>query len=94
MSSSPSTIFDDVDVSTFPPINPSLADHQRYEHPLVQRYATKEMSSILSPAMKFTTWRKLWLALASSEAELGLDISQEQLCQMKEIWLSPRDTKN
>ena len=84
MSSSPSTIFDDVDVSTFPPNNPSLADHQRYEHPLVQRYATKEMSSILSPAMKFTTWRKLWLALASSEAELGLDISQEQLCQMKE----------
>jgi adenylosuccinate lyase len=83
MSSSPSTIFDDVDVATFPPNNPSLADHQRYEHPLVQRYATKEMSSILSPAMKFTTWRKLWLALASSEAELGLDISQEQLSQMK-----------
>ena len=84
MSSSLSTIFDDVDVATFPPGNPSLADHQRYEHPLVQRYATKEMSSILSPAMKFTTWRKLWLALASSEAELGLDISEEQLSQMKE----------
>ena len=84
MSSSLSTIFDDVDVATFPPGNPSLADHQRYEHPLVQRYATKEMSSILSPAMKFTTWRKLWLALASSEAELGLDISEEQLSQMRE----------
>jgi adenylosuccinate lyase len=84
MSSSPSTIFDDVDVATFPPDHPSLADHRRYEHPLVQRYATSEMSSIFSPAMKFTTWRKLWLALASSEAELGLDISEEQLAQMKD----------
>ena len=47
-------------------------------------YATKEMSSIFSPAMKFTTWRKLWLALATSEQELGLDISNEQLQQMKD----------
>ncbi len=78
------SVFDDVDVSSFPPGNPSLSEHQRYEHPLVQRYATKEMSSILSPAMKFTTWRKLWLALASSQRELGLQISEEQLGQMKE----------
>jgi adenylosuccinate lyase len=42
------------------------------------------MSSIFSPAMKFTTWRKLWLALATSEQELGLDISNEQLQQMKD----------
>lgn len=47
-------------------------------------YATKEMSSIFSPAMKFTTWRKLWLALATSEQELGLEISNEQLQQMKD----------
>src|SRR6056300_35040 len=47
-------------------------------------YATKEMSSIFSPAMKFTTWRKPWLALATSEQELGLDISNEQLQQMKD----------
>jgi adenylosuccinate lyase len=47
-------------------------------------YATKEMSSIFSPAMKFTTWRKLWLALATAEQELGLDISDAQLQQMKD----------
>lgn len=81
-SSSSSNIFDDVDISTFP--TTTLSDHQRYEHPLVQRYATKEMSTILSPAMKFTTWRKLWLALAASEQELGLPITNEQLTQMKE----------
>ena len=42
------------------------------------------MSAIFSPAMKFTTWRKLWLALATSEQELGLDITDEQLQQMKD----------
>ncbi|KAL7452029.1 hypothetical protein ACHAWC_003774 [Mediolabrus comicus] len=75
-------IFADIDVHSFP--DDVLPDHQKYEHPLVQRYATKEMSSIFSPAMKFTTWRKLWLALATSEQELGLDISNEQLQQMKD----------
>ncbi|KAL9189272.1 hypothetical protein ACHAXT_011762 [Thalassiosira profunda] len=74
--------FEGVDVSGFP--DDCLPDHQKYEHPLVQRYATKEMSAIFSPAMKFTTWRKLWLALASSEQELGLDISDEQIQQMKD----------
>ena len=53
-------------------------------HTHTHSYATKEMSSIFSPAMKFTTWRKLWLALATSEQELGLDISNEQLQQMKD----------
>lgn len=78
-------IFDDVDISTFPPTSSTLLDHARYEHPLVQRYATQEMSAILSPAMKFTTWRKLWLALASSQQELGLSsITHEQLQQMKD----------
>jgi adenylosuccinate lyase len=48
------------------------------------RYATKEMSFIWSPAKKFTTWRKLWLALATAEQELGLDISDEQLQEMRE----------
>jgi adenylosuccinate lyase len=60
-----------------------LSDQRVYEHPLVQRYATKEMSFIWSPAMKFTTWRKLWTALATAEQELGLDISDEQLEEMR-----------
>lgn len=47
------------------------------------RYATKEMSFVWSPAMKFTTWRKLWIALATAEQELGIDITDEQLDQMR-----------
>eukprot|EP00590_Aulacoseira_subarctica_P007659 CAMPEP_0172416110 /NCGR_PEP_ID=MMETSP1064-20121228/2542_1 /TAXON_ID=202472 /ORGANISM="Aulacoseira subarctica , Strain CCAP 1002/5" /LENGTH=497 /DNA_ID=CAMNT_0013153499 /DNA_START=9 /DNA_END=1502 /DNA_ORIENTATION=+ len=62
----------------------ALAEHQFYEHPLVKRYATKEMSFIWSPAKKFSTWRKLWLALATAEKELGLDISEEQLKEMSD----------
>ncbi|RLN94650.1 hypothetical protein BBJ28_00009288 [Nothophytophthora sp. Chile5] len=59
------------------------AQHNRYEHPLVSRYATKEMSEIWSPDRKFSTWRALWLALATAEKELGLAITQEQLDAMK-----------
>ena len=65
------------------PADNVLSDHQRYEHPLVQRYATKEMSFIWSPAKKFTTWRKLWIALATAEQELGLDITDEQLSELR-----------
>ena len=61
----------------------ALLDQRKYEHPLVERYATKEMSFVWSPAMKFTTWRKLWTALATAEKELGLDISDEQLEEMR-----------
>ena len=61
----------------------ALEGHHEYESPLVKRYATKEMSRVWSPAMKFTTWRKLWLALATAEKELGIDISDEQLEEMK-----------
>lgn len=56
--------------------------HVVYEHPLVSRYASKEMSYVWSPAKKFSTWRKLWLALAESERSLGLDISEEQIEEM------------
>eukprot|EP00980_Cylindrotheca_fusiformis_P006704 scaffold1398_cov116-Cylindrotheca_fusiformis.AAC.21 len=66
---------------TFP--DDALPDHRVYEHPLVQRYATKEMSFVWSPAMKFTTWRKLWTALATAEQELGIVITDEQLEQMR-----------
>ena len=56
----------------------------RYENPLITRYASKEMSYIFSDDKKFSTWRNLWIALAESEMELGLDvICQEQIDEMK-----------
>ena len=50
-----------------------------YESPLNSRYASKEMKYIFSPDFKFRTWRKLWIALAESEKELGLPITDEQI---------------
>ena len=58
-------------------------DLDRYTHPLSDRYASREMQQIFSPARRFGTWRRLWIALAESEAELGLDISDEGLEQMR-----------
>ncbi len=55
-----------------------------YQSPLSERYASKEMQYIFSPDKKFKTWRKLWIALAEAEKELGLDITQEQIDEMKE----------
>ncbi|SJZ34290.1 adenylosuccinate lyase [Garciella nitratireducens] len=57
---------------------------QYYENPLVERYASKEMLEIFSPDHKFKTWRKLWIALAESQKELGLPITEEQLQELKE----------
>ena len=54
-----------------------------YENPLITRYASKEMSRVFSDDNRFTTWRKLWIALAEGEKELGLDITDEQIAQMK-----------
>ena len=54
-----------------------------YKTPLNSRYASKEMSYIFSDDMKFSTWRKLWVALAESEKELGLDITTEQINELK-----------
>ncbi|ACL75102.1 adenylosuccinate lyase [Ruminiclostridium cellulolyticum] len=54
-----------------------------YESPLNARYASSEMQQIFSPDMKFTTWRKLWIALAEAEKELGLNITDAQIEQMK-----------
>jgi adenylosuccinate lyase len=56
----------------------------RYSSPLSERYASKEMQYIFSPEKKFKTWRKLWIALAETEKELGLDITQEQIDELKE----------
>ena len=55
----------------------------RYQSPLSERYASKEMQYIFSPDMKFRTWRKLWIALAETEKELGLDITDEQIAELK-----------
>lgn len=55
-----------------------------YNTPLNTRYASKEMSYLFSEEMKFKTWRKLWVALAESERELGLNITEEQIKELKE----------
>ena len=54
-----------------------------YENPLCARYASREMQHIFSPDFKFSTWRRLWVALAESEQELGLPITDEQLDEMR-----------
>ena len=53
--------------------------NDRYQTPLAERYASKEMQYIFSPDMKFKTWRRLWIALAETEHELGLPITQLSL---------------
>ena len=57
--------------------------NDRYQSPLSERYASKEMQYIFSPDMKFKTWRKLWIALAETEQELGLPITDEQINELK-----------
>ena len=54
-----------------------------YSNPLTDRYCSKNMSYIFSPQFKFSTWRKLWVALAEGEKELGINISDEQIAQLK-----------
>lgn len=58
--------------------------NDRYQSPLSERYASREMQYIFSPDKKFKTWRKLWIALAETEKELGLPITQEQIDELKE----------
>ena len=57
--------------------------YDKYQSPLSERYASKEMQYIFSPDMKFRTWRKLWIALAETEKELGLNITDEQIEELK-----------
>ena len=57
--------------------------NNKYQSPLSERYASKEMQYIFSPEMKFKTWRKLWIALAEVEHELGLNITEEQIEELK-----------
>ena len=64
--------------------NPIMSDqHNQYENPLISRYASPEMSEIWSSQRKISTWRKLWIALAEAEAELGLPITDAQIAQLK-----------
>lgn len=57
--------------------------NDRYVSPLSERYASREMQYIFSPDMKFRTWRKLWIALAEAEHELGLPVTTEQIEELK-----------
>ena len=57
--------------------------NDRYQSPLSERYASREMQYIFSPDKKFRTWRRLWIALAETEHELGLPVSQEQIDELK-----------
>lgn len=57
--------------------------HDTYSNPLISRYASREMSQLWSPQRRHATWRRLWVALAESEKELGLNISDEQISQLK-----------
>jgi adenylosuccinate lyase len=58
-------------------------DYCQYDNPLIARYASREMSALWSPQRKFSTWRRLWVALAEAEAELGLSITAAQIDQMR-----------
>ena len=57
--------------------------YERFDSPLVERYASAEMSRLFSPAEKFRTWRRLWIALAEAEKELGLPITDEQIRDLR-----------
>ena len=60
-----------------------MADHSIYQNPLCTRYASAEMQRAFSDEKRFKLWRKLWIALAESEMELGLNITPEQVAEMK-----------
>ena len=60
-----------------------MNDNRTYETPLNSRYASDEMKFLFSSQKKFSTWRRLWIALAEAERELGLEISQQQIDEMK-----------
>lgn len=57
--------------------------HDRYENPLISRYASREMSSLWSEQRKFSTWRRLWVILAEAEQQLGLQITDEQIEELR-----------
>ena len=58
--------------------------YDRYENPLISRYASVEMAELFSPQRKFSTWRRIWIALAQAQQELGLGVTTEQIEQLEE----------
>src|ERR1700754_4010197 len=60
-----------------------MTTHDRYSSPLAERYASKAMLELWSPQMRHGLWRRLWLALAESEQQLGVPIPDEALAQMR-----------
>lgn len=58
-------------------------DCNQYDNPLIGRYASRRMSELFSPQRKFSTWRRLWVALAEAEAELGLAITPAQIAELR-----------
>lgn len=60
-----------------------MNDHHVYQNPLVTRYASREMAELWSSQRKFSTWRRLWVALAEAERELGLNISEAQVAELR-----------
>ena len=60
-----------------------MSDHSTYDNPLIERYASREMATLWGPQRKFSTWRRLWVWLAEAEAELGLEISKQQLAELR-----------
>ena len=65
------------------PVTRPASDYQGYVNPLVDRYASPDMSRIFSPQYKFQTWRRLWVALAEAEAEVGLNITRAQIEELR-----------
>ncbi|MBR4832898.1 MAG: adenylosuccinate lyase, partial [Thermoguttaceae bacterium] len=61
-----------------------MKDYLNYDNPLIARYASKKMSEHFGPQKKFSTWRKLWIALAEAELELGLPVTQAQIDELKQ----------
>ena len=60
-----------------------MMDNSIYNNPLITRYASKEMQKAFSDEKRFKLWRKLWISLAESEMELGLNVTQEQVDDLK-----------
>ncbi len=60
-----------------------MSDSTLYANPLIERYASRAMATLWGPQRKFSTWRRLWVALAEAEAELGLPIKPEQINELK-----------
>ena len=58
--------------------------NQRYQNPLIERYASPRMAEIWSPNRKFQTWRKLWIWLAETQQELGLAVTKEQISELRQ----------